>query len=705
MAVNTVSLVEEGKRLYDNGSYNEALECLIQVYGQGNKDLKVLYMLVDCLEKLEMPLEMADFLAQAIVENKYDPKDQAELYYRLGMAYAKLGKYNQARLSLWQIRKLDPNYPGLDEKLQELNKSGAGQRGKYDLLLEKGLISQEKLDEALKRAEEEKLDPDQLLVDEYQIDKESLGESLSVFYDAPFVPFDPDMEAPFEVFNKRNLDADFLKKYGWVPLAQKGNTLEVLMTDPYDLGKIDEIRFILGTSNIESKVALRKDIEAFIDHFFQELSGEEKLAAFDEEVETEVDDAGGEDDFVDLEEGVSENDSEVVRLVNAVLVEAYRQGASDIHIEPNVQSKYCSIRYRVDGSCFEFRKLRLSLARPIISRVKIMSHLDIAEKRLPQDGKVKMKLPKVNKVVEFRVATIPTIDNQEDVVLRVLASGKPLPLDKLGMQPRIFESFQKSIYQPYGMVLVVGPTGSGKSTTLHSALSYINTQDRKIWTAEDPVEITQEGLRQVQMKPKIGLTFPSALRSFLRADPDVIMIGEMRDRETAHIGVEASLTGHLLLSTLHTNSAPETVTRLLDMDLDPFNFSDSLLCVLAQRLAKTLCDNCKEPYTPSSEEIEELKMEFGDGWQECMSEDFLNDPVLYRPVGCKRCLQGYKGRIGVYELMTNTPDLKSLIKHSKSTEELRDQAIRDGMWTLKQDGVLKVVQGKTDIHQIRAVAG
>jgi type II secretory ATPase GspE/PulE/Tfp pilus assembly ATPase PilB-like protein len=252
---------------------------------------------------------------------------------------------------------------------------------------------------------------------------------------------------------------------------------------------------------------------------------------------------------------------------------------------------------------------------------------------------------------------------------------------------------------------VVGPTGSGKTTTLHSAVSYINTPERKIWTAEDPVEITQEGLRQVQVNPKIGLTFASALRSFLRADPDVIMIGEMRDKETAHIGVESSLTGHLVLSTLHTNSAPETVTRLLDMDLDPFNFADSLLCVLAQRLVKTLCPNCKQAYTPDAKELEEMSLEFGPGWDVQAREFLQGKPTLYRKVGCGQCVGGYKGRVGVHELMINSSGIKDQIKRRKPTEEIREQAVSEGMLTLKQDGMMKVLQGLTDMDQVRAASG
>jgi len=697
------SLMEQGQKYYKAGQYSKALETFWEIYRQGQRDFALIKFMIECMEQLEKSQEMVDYMSQVLVENEFSTKEEAQLNYRLGLTYFKLGRYQQSRQAFWKVRRLYPNFPGLEGKLQKLEKSRNRSKTRYDYLLNKELISQEELNQAMERAKKGKRDLDQILIEEYEISKEELGNSLNAFYDVPFVPFDSSYEPPYEIFEKRRLDPDFLKRYGWVPISQKATTLEVLMTNPFDLGKIDEIRFILGTSKIETKVALQQDIEAFIDNFFRELDGGKELTEFDQEVSSDYEE--DQEEVEELDDGTGEQDSEVVRLVNALLVEAWKRGASDIHIEPNPASKYCSVRFRVDGTCHEFRKLRYSLSRPLVSRVKIMSKLDIAERRLPQDGKVKLKLPQINKVVEFRVATLPTLENQEDVVLRVLASGTPLPLEKLGLYEKNLERFQEMIYKPYGMILVVGPTGSGKTTSLHSAMNYINTVDKKIWTAEDPVEITQEGLRQVQVNSKIGLDFASALRSFLRADPDVVMIGEMRDTETAHIGVEASLTGHLVFSTLHTNSAPETVTRLLDMDLDPFNFSDSLLCVLAQRLVKTLCPNCKEPYTPDQEELDEISMEFGEGLENVVDQSFLDNPVLYRAKGCNQCMEGYKGRLGIHELMINTANLKRLIKYQKQTEELMQQALSDGMFTLKQDGLVKVIRGITDIHQVRKVAG
>jgi type II secretory ATPase GspE/PulE/Tfp pilus assembly ATPase PilB-like protein len=305
--------------------------------------------------------------------------------------------------------------------------------------------------------------------------------------------------------------------------------------------------------------------------------------------------------------------------------------------------------------------------------------------------------------IELRVATIPTAGQNEDVVMRILAAGKPIPLSAMGMSERSYNTLISMITKPYGIVLVVGPTGSGKTTTLHAALGYINKPETKIWTAEDPVEITQEGLRQVQVAPKIGFDFATAMRAFLRADPDVIMVGEMRDKETVHTGIEASLTGHLVFSTLHTNSAPETITRLLDMGMDPFNFADALLGVLAQRLVRTLCKDCKEKYQPTKEEYDAL-VRFYDGDFDALGFEYTDDFMLYRAVGCSKCSNtGYRGRAGIHELLDGTDEIKSLIQGKAKMEELRAQAIKDGMTTLMQDGIRKVCLGLTDLAQVRRV--
>ncbi|WP_153306717.1 ATPase, T2SS/T4P/T4SS family [Desulfonatronum thioautotrophicum] len=688
----------QGEMLYRQGRYQDAVQSLLDEYRGGRKTFAVITLIIQSMRALGQHREMADFLAKGVMESTLSEPEQAALYYQLGQALFQAKDLTQAKQAFWQAHRLNPNHPGLAEKLKIIGQREFRPQHRYSLLIARGLLGEEQLAELSRTAKEANEDLDQALLRELKLEKAVLGESLAAFYEVPFVPFDPDTEVPFELLEKRKLDPDYLKRSGWTPLVVDGNAITVLMANPFDHARLDEIRFIFGTSRIDPKVALAMDIHGFIDMFFRRL-GSEELMELGDSVEAQAD--GEEEPDLDEETGVT--DSEVVRLVNALLVEAWRRNASDIHIEPDPQNRFCSVRFRVDGTCHEFRKIRSGMAKPLISRVKIMAHLNIAERRLPQDGKIKMRLPELGKIVEFRVAILPTIENHEDVVLRVLASGKPLPLDRLGMSDENLTKFKAAVYKPYGLIIVVGPTGSGKTTTLHSAISYINTPERKIWTAEDPVEITQEGLRQVQINPKIGLDFATTLRSFLRADPDVIMVGEMRDAETAHIGVQASLTGHMVFSTLHTNSAPETITRLLDMDLDPFNFADSLLCVLAQRLIKTLCTHCKEAYHPDKREFESLAKEFGPGFDQYVPGS--REISLYRAKGCGQCNQGYRGRTGVHELMTSTKPIKNLIKRRSPTEEIRDQAVADGMLTLKQDALLKVLQGVTDMAQVRVVSG
>jgi type II secretory ATPase GspE/PulE/Tfp pilus assembly ATPase PilB-like protein len=402
--------------------------------------------------------------------------------------------------------------------------------------------------------------------------------------------------------------------------------------------------------------------------------------------------------------GLDENDSAIVRLGNQIIADAYRQGASDIHIEPYGEKRETLVRFRVDGDCFEYMKIPQSYRRAIVSRLKIMSNLDIAERRKPQDGKIKFKLGG-DREIELRVATIPTAGYNEDIVMRILAASEPLPLDKMDFSDRNLKVLRAIAEKPYGIILCVGPTGSGKTTTLHSVLGSINTPDIKIWTAEDPVEITQYGLRQVQVQPKIDFTFAAAMRAFLRADPDVIMVGEMRDKETADIGIEASLTGHLVLSTLHTNSAVETVTRLLDMGCDSFSFADAMLGVLAQRLARRVCKGCKEQYIGSKEEYEELRQGYGVEYWDKLDIKQDNTFRLSRGKGCETCNRsGFKGRIALHELLEGTDRMKKLVQSKARTEELQKVALEEGMTTLVQDGIRKVLQGLTTYKEVKAVA-
>jgi type II secretory ATPase GspE/PulE/Tfp pilus assembly ATPase PilB-like protein len=358
------------------------------------------------------------------------------------------------------------------------------------------------------------------------------------------------------------------------------------------------------------------------------------------------------------------------------------------------------VRFRIDGECSNFLTIPYNYKRALVSRIKILAKLDIAEKRLPQDGKIKFRTRR-GKNIELRVATLPTVGGNEDVVMRILAGGDAMALKKMGLHPENLENLKTLIKRPYGLLLVVGPTGSGKTTTLHAALGHINRPEKKIWTAEDPVEIVQDGLRQVQVLPKIGLDFARVLRAFMRADPDVIMVGETRDKETANTVIEAALTGHIVFTTLHTNSAPETVTRLLGMGIDPFNFADSLLGVLAQRLIKRLCPHCRQKIRPSEEEIQVLKKEYGDHPTKPL--EIPKGITIYKPRGCSHCKKsGYKGRLAIHELLITNDSLKKKIEGNAPVAELRYAAMEAGMRTLKQDGIIKVINGDTDLAQISA---
>ncbi|SCX66984.1 GspE/PulE family protein [Variovorax sp. EL159] len=416
---------------------------------------------------------------------------------------------------------------------------------------------------------------------------------------------------------------------------------------------------------------------------------------------------------------VEQSDNSLVRMINSMILEAHREGASDIHIESYPGQEKTRIRFRRDGRLYTYLELPPSYRNEIVARVKIMCDLDISEKRKPQDGKINFAKFSPQHRIELRVATIPTSGGLEDVVMRILASAKPIPMSELGLSERNLTQLAQAVERPYGMVLCVGPTGSGKTTTLHSALMHINTPERKIWTAEDPIEITQTGLRQVQVNPRIDWTFAKALRAFVRADPDVIMVGEIRDEETAKTAIEASLTGHLVLSTLHTNSAPETVTRLLDMGMDPFNFADSLLAVLAQRLVRRLCSHCVSSSPASPEQAEELLANYMHPFgshdtpkeRETVRGDWLRrygrdgQLQVYRSMGCKHCNDtGFKGRVGIHELMVMSKGLRRLVQGGARAEEIQEAALGEGMRTLRQDGIEKVLAGKTTFDEIRATS-
>ncbi|MDO9528568.1 MAG: GspE/PulE family protein [Syntrophales bacterium] len=568
-------------------------------------------------------------------------------------------------------------------------------RNKFNYLINCELIQERDLESAWIEARKNRVNIEDLLMSKYKISREDIGKSLEDFYFCKFIQFNDKYPIPGDLL--KNLRREYLSRELWVPLERVDGKVMVIVDDPDNILKRDTIENLLKTKSVEYNVATREDILRFINHFFQAhedvTSISDILGMLDEE-----------DEFLE-EEGdvVTESDSVIMQLVNKIINDAYVRNTSDIHIEANVEKKNVEVRFRIDGDCAVYQTLPYSYRAAVVSRLKIMSNLDITERRLPQDGKIKFKQRR-GKEIELRVATVPTQGSQEDMVMRILPKGETMPLEKMGMSPRNYKNFLETIKSPYGMILVVGPTGSGKTTTLHAALHHINTPEKKIWTAEDPVEITQYGLRQVQVNPKIGLNFSNAMRAFLRADPDVIMVGEMRDFETAKIGVEASLTGHLVFSTLHTNSAPETIVRLLDMGIDPLNFADSLLCILAQRLVRTLCDKCKEEYHPSKEDYDGMARSYGEEAFLKLNIPYNDDFKLYRAKGCSQCNNsGYKGRIAIHEVLVATDSIKRLIQKHAMVEEIRDTALSEDMTTLLQDGILKAINGFTDFKQVYRV--
>ncbi len=597
-----------------------------------------------------------------------------------------------------------------------------------EALLQLNLITQAQLEEALaKQKENRNIQLGQILVKMNVIDERTLKGVLAKKMGIPFVGL---TQFNFDLNAIRMVNEPIARKYKLMPLCLHETTLIVALEDPLDIKALEYLRFTTQ-KKIVPAMASREDIQSAIGKYYakndlgipmeftsrrskgeeyalhQSASGSLDAGALNEKL-------FGESVELDLpKETIAESDNTLVQLINKMIMDAHEDGVSDIHIESYPGKQNTRVRFRKDGTLIPYFEIPANARNAMISRIKIMAQLDISERRKPQDGKINFQLFGPAKI-ELRVATIPTNNSLEDIVMRLLASTKPLPIEKLGLAPNILTDLQKLMQRPYGLILVCGPTGSGKTTTLHSLLGYINSPERKIWTAEDPVEITQEGLRQVQVNTKIGWTFATAMRSFLRADPDVIMVGEMRDEETTKVAIEASLTGHLVLSTLHTNSAAESVVRLLDLGMDPFNFADALQAVLAQRLVKSLCPQCKEAYDAEMPEIEDLAHEY------CHETSLVHTEILnqwqsqyatqsnfklYRATGCDACNQtGYRGRIGLHELMVVTPSIKRLIQTRALVSELLDGTLNAGMRTLKQDGIAKILQGHTDIAQVRSVS-
>ncbi|MEJ6021465.1 GspE/PulE family protein [Ramlibacter sp. PS4R-6] len=602
------------------------------------------------------------------------------------------------------------------QRMAKAEESARRRATRYSGLVSAGVITADELENAIRKAREDAKPVEHVLMADYQIRPAQIGPSLAKYFGVPYEPFNPGrlkVEALHGPLKK-----DFIIEQGWLPCEESPEGLIVMCLDPEAVRGSRMVPQVLPRF---SKFAYRVTTQTEFEETLAQIYGAEDAGPSVDELLADMGSAGDDDIGLEDDSVSAAADNELVKLVNKVIIDAYNMKASDIHIEPLPGKAKTGIRFRVDGSLQPYIEVPAHFRQALVTRLKIMCDLDISEKRKPQDGKIKFK--KYGPLdIELRVATIPSAGQVEDVVMRILAAGEPIPLEKLGLTPINKERLEKTVSKPYGLFYVCGPTGSGKTTTLHSVLKFLNNVDTKIWTAEDPVEITQKGLRQVQINKKAGIDFALVMRAFLRADPDIIMVGESRDKETVSMGVEASLTGHLVFSTLHTNSAPESIIRLLDMGMDPFNFADALLGILAQRLAKKLCD-CKEAYDPDPEEIKTFIAEYAEdlrqteAWKKDYAgeakklydtwvKDYGQDGKLkfYNPVGCEKCNKsGYKGRIGLHELLVADDAVKKLVQERARVADIFVQAVASGMRTLKMDGMEKIMMGLTSLKMVRSV--
>jgi type II secretory ATPase GspE/PulE/Tfp pilus assembly ATPase PilB-like protein/GAF domain-containing protein len=603
---------------------------------------------------------------------------------------------------------------------------------RFGLLLARGLVSDAQLEEAAQRAKKADIDVSAVLIEQFKVPRDAIGQSLADWHHLRFFAWDGRFRMPRVLLDR--MTPGFMRAQVCAPLALEADgTLLFAVEHPDSLELLDAIRQRRLAPRIEFVVGLRRDILSYIEASAQNpapsgvlihppllgltpegasapsnVPGAPRATTDSDHVARLVNSlderASGVPDVPDEDPLTSgdtqEPDAVIARLVKHMVLDAAAKGASDIHIEPNGELGPCRVRLRIDGDCVDYVTVPALHRQALVQRIKVMADVDIAERRRPQDGRIRVRGP--SGTVEVRMASLPTVGENEDVVLRLLSAWRPMPLEDLSFSARNLVTFRDLIAQPYGIVLVVGPTGSGKTTTLHAALGALNTPDMKILTVEDPVEIVQPGLRQVQVNTRIGLGFPETLRAFLRNDPDVIMVGEMRDRVTAAVGIEASLTGHLVLSTLQANSAPETLTRLFGMDVDPLSLADALRGVLAQRLVRRLCDACKVPYSPTPEEWQRIGDAYGDEAYAAMINAREQSPAPHRAVGCSQCRgTGYRGRIAIHEILPGTERIKQQIRARAHLDQIRTAAAEEGVRSMLQDGIEKVLDGHTDFRQVR----
>ena len=602
--------------------------------------------------------------------------------------------------------------------LQRQRKPGAitAQVSRYDDLIGAGVLTAAELQQCMLKAREAGTHVEYVLMADLHLRPAQIGPALAKFFSTTYVPFEA-KRIRLEPLHGR-VKREFVLGQGWVPLEDTADGLLVMCLDPEG---VRSSRMLPQVFPQISKYIYAVTTQTEFEETVAQLYGADVTGGSIDEL---LADLRHPEDSEALEDSSLESaaaDNELVKFVNKVIIDAVHQGASDIHIEPQPGKGKTGIRFRIDGALQPYIEVPAQFRQAMVTRLKIMCDLDISEKRKPQDGKIKFR--KYGPLdIELRVATLPSAGGVEDVVMRILAAGEPIPLEKLGLTAHNRERLEATVSKPYGLFYVCGPSGSGKTTTLHSVLKFLNRPETKIWTAEDPVEITQKGLRQVQVNKKAGIDFAMVMRAFLRADPDIIMVGESRDKETVSMGVEASLTGHMVFSTLHTNSAPESIVRLLDMGMDPFNFADALVGILAQRLARKLC-TCCEAYQPAPDELRRFVTEYAqelsttpawkedpggqaqlllDSWHELYAKD--GHLYFYRAKGCEKCGQtGYKGRLGLHELLVADDTIKRLIQERARVSEIFSAGLQTGMRTLKMDGMEKIMLGLTDIKQVRAV--